>query len=156
MHNTLRFGMGLAAIGLLMSSIAPVFASVNDKDELSAPDVRGIQRRVAPNEVTLNGKTLFLVPCGAGGLSAAERAEVIRERLDDITTHFVIGAGSVAVSEVEPDTFAIRVDGQLLATVEPAMARAVGDADAVILADRWAERVRETLPMARQVAVRRR
>jgi len=157
MQHKIKIGtILLVLVGCLIESV-PAHASDNDKAELAASDVRGIQRKIAPNEVTLAGKTLFRVPTGAGGLSAAERADVIRERLEDIATHYIVGAGQVTVTESKPDTFVIAIAGESLATVEPTTAKAAGAKDAATLADTWADKVRENLPtirMARQIAVR--
>lgn len=153
---------GIAAVlaaGSMVLALAPAFGSPPEDEELSAPDVRGIQRRVAPNEVTLAGKSLFRVPNGVGGLTAAERADVIRQRLEDIAAHYVVGAGTVDVAQTGADTFVIQVAGESLATVETTTAKAAGYGDAETLASVWADRVRETLPEARrtrQVAVEKR
>jgi hypothetical protein len=114
--------------------------------------VRGIQRKVASNEVAINGKTLFAVPVGNGDLSATERADIIRERLEEIAAHYVVGAGAVTVTPSGPDTFVVAVGGETVATVEPRLARAVGAADTETLAKNWASVIRETLPRMRPAA----
>lgn len=140
---------------LLMAGITlPAFAGTNDAQELSAPDVVGRQRRVASNEVTLNGKTLFVVPVGSGSLTAADRADIIRERLEDIAAHYV-GNSAVTVTQAGEDTFVVAVAGESVATVEPRLAQAAGADSAKALAQTWARSVRESLAKpAMQVSVR--
>ncbi|MBC8135579.1 MAG: hypothetical protein H8F28_06815 [Fibrella sp.] len=140
----------LAAI--LIGTALPSVADTNDAAELSAPDVRGIQRKIAPNEVAINGKTLFMVPVGTGTLSATERADIIRERLEEIAAHYVVGSGAVTVTPSGMDTFVVAVGGEPVATVEPRLARAAGTSDTEKLAQNWASAIRETLPRMRPVA----
>lgn len=137
---------------VLTAVTVPALADGNDAEELNAPDVRGIQRKVAPNEVVLNGKTVFVVPVGNGTLSAAERADVIRERLEEIAAHYVVGAGAVTVTPSGADTFVVAVAGEPIATVEPRLARAAGASDSESLAQNWASAIRETLPKMRPTA----
>ncbi|MBC8140164.1 MAG: hypothetical protein H7Y38_01845 [Armatimonadetes bacterium] len=133
----------LAAL-LMAGATFPAFADDNYAAEMSAPDVIGIQRKVAPNEVTLNGKTLFVVPVGSGTLSAADRADIIRERLEDIAAHYV-ASNAVTVSQGGEDTFVVAVAGESVATVEPRLAEAAGADSAKALALVWAKSVRESL-----------
>jgi len=147
---------GIVAMACAVAAVMPVWAASDDKAELSAPDVKGTQRRVAPNEVTLGGKTLFTVPIGSGDMTAAERADVIRDRLEDIAAHYVVGSETVTVTQVGADTFLLAVGGESVATVEPRLARAAGANDTEALAQNWADSLREALPkarVARQVAV---
>lgn len=137
---------------VLTGMALPAFADGNDAEELNAPDVRGIQRKIAPNEVAINGKTVFVVPVGNGTLSAAERADVIRERLEEIAAHYVVGSGAVTVTPSGPDTFVVAVAGEPEATVEPRLARAAGASDTEALAQNWASAIRESLPKMRQAA----
>ena len=130
----------------------PSFADGNDAAELNAPDVQGIQRKVAPNEVAVNGKTLFSVPVGNGTLSASERADIIRERLEEIAAHYVAGSGAVTVTPSGADTFVVAVGGEPVATVEPRLARAAGAPNTKTLAQDWASAIRETLPRVQTVA----
>ncbi len=141
----------LAAAVILIGAAVPTFADTDDAAELSAPDVRDIQRRIAPNEVVLNGKTLFAIPVGTGNLSAPERADIIRERLEEIATHYVVGSSAVTVTASGTDTFVVAVGGQPVATVEPRLARAVGMSDTEALAQNWASAIRESLPCPRPV-----
>lgn len=149
MRKQIMFG-GLVAI--LVGMAMPVVADVNEAAELAASDVRGIQRKIAPNEVAINGRTLFVVPVGTGNLSATERADIIRERLEEIVAHYVIGSGAVTVTPSGVDTFVVAVAGEAVATVEPRLARAAGVSDTKALAQDWASAIRETLPRTRPVA----
>lgn len=149
MRNNITLG-ALAAI--LLGMAVPSFADVNEAAELSAPDVRGMQRKLAPTEVAINGKTLFEVPVGSGDLSAAQRADIIRERLEEIAAHYVVGSGAVTVTPSGVDTFVVAVGGEPVATVEPRLARASGARDTETLAKNWASAIRETLPRMRSSA----
>ena len=150
-------GAAVFAGVLLFAVSAPAFASTEGQEELNAPDVRNVQRRVASDEVVLNGRTVLRVPVGSGGLSAAERTEVIRERLEEIAARFDAGAASVTVTQSGADTFVVAVGGDAVATVEPRLARASGAANAEVLAEGFADALRKTLPLgrARQVAMAR-
>lgn len=151
-------GAALLASILLFAVSTPVFASTESQEELNAPDVRSVQRRVASDEIVLNGRTVLRVPVGTGGLSAAERADIIRERLEEIAARFVADARSVTVTQSGADTFVVAVGGESVATVEPRLARASGAASAEILAERFADALRKTLPWggSRQVAMAKR
>ena len=148
-------GAILFAAITLLGCAAPVWASTDSEAELTASDVRGIQRKIAPNEITLNGRTIFRVPVGSGALSASERAAVIRERLEEIATHFVIGSDSVTVTQNDADTFVVAVGGETVASIEPRLARASGATSAETLALHFANVLRQTLSQtgARQVAL---
>ncbi|MBC7806047.1 MAG: hypothetical protein H7145_07835 [Akkermansiaceae bacterium] len=149
MRKRITFGM-LAAV--LMGMTTLTVADTDDTAELAAPDVRGVQRKIAPNEVAINGKTLFTVPVGNGALSAPERADIIRERLEEIAAHYLAGSGAVTVTPSGVDTFVVAVAGEPIATVEPRLARAVGAPDTETLARNWATAIRQNLPKARITA----
>lgn len=151
MHKRYTWGTVFAAT---LFAVLPTFAHTSDAQELNAPDVRGSQRKVAANEVTLNGKTLFVVPVGTGNLSAAERADIIRERLEEIAAHYVVADNAVTVVQSGNDTFVVAVAGETVATVEPSLARAAGAKNAATLAQAWADSVRVSLskPVARVAA----
>lgn len=146
-----KITQGILAV-ILAGMVVPVFADTDDREELNASDVRGIQRKIAPNEVAINGKTVFVVPVGNGNLSAADRADVIRERLEEVAAHYVVGAGAVTVTPSGIDTFVVAVAGEPIATVEPRLARAAGASDTEALAQNWASAIRETLPRMRPAA----
>lgn len=141
--------LAAAALTLVEGLVNAVGATTPEKDELNAPDVKGIQRRVAPNEVVVGGQSIFRVPTGAGGLSAAERADIISDRLEDVMAHYVVGAGSVQIKETAPDMFVIAISGEPLVTVEAQTAKAAGADNAESLATTWAERLRTALPALR-------
>ena len=87
-------------------------------------------------------------------MTAAERADVIRERLEDIAVHYT-DANAVTVAQVGEDTFVVAVAGQSVATVEPRLAAAAGADSAQTLAQSWANSLRNSLAKpATQVSVR--
>ena len=140
-----KYIAGVLAV-LATTGITQARAETNDAAELAAPDVRGVQRKVAPNEVAFNGKTLFVVPTGTGRLSAAERAAIIRDRLEEVAAHYAGGPDAVSVTQTGSDTFVVAVAGDPVATVEPRLARTSGAPNAEALAEIWAESLRHALP----------
>ncbi|MBP6965091.1 MAG: hypothetical protein KBC96_11860 [Armatimonadetes bacterium] len=90
-------------------------------------------------EVLMGDKVLLRIRTAAGGLSAAQRGQVVAERLNELTGEATkpesITTGKVNGQDV------VLVDGQMLVTADPAHARINGTTPAV-LAQRWAENLR--------------
>jgi len=98
-------------------------------------------------EITYSGNLLFRIRTAAGGYTAAQRAEAVKERLVPILSMQELHPSEIRVVQEKPKLdAAIYVRDRLLITVDPDMARANGNGDPLDLANVWAERVRRILP----------
>ncbi len=97
--------------------------------------------------ITLNGQTVMRIRTGAGGYTAEQRADAVRNRLVPILSLRRLQPGDVTVQLVNPNQSNILVRGRLLLTVDQTLAKANGEAPEQ-LAEAWAANLRETLPAA--------
>jgi hypothetical protein len=98
-------------------------------------------------EITYSGRLLFRIRTGAGGYTAEQRAEAIKERMIPILSMEELKPDEIRVVQEQPKgDAAIYVRDRLLITVDRGMALANGNGDPADLARLWADRVRQILP----------
>ncbi len=96
--------------------------------------------------ISVSGEELFRIRAGAGGYTAAQRADKVRERLVPILSLPALKADDVVIRQSRPgQDAAIYVRGLLLVTVDRTLASA-NRAKPFALASHWADRLREVLP----------
>lgn len=97
--------------------------------------------------VTFSGQVLLRIRTGAGGYTAEQRADAVRERLP-----LILGLINLRPSEItvqQPHRYMdanIYVRDRLLITVDKTLAQANGNNDPGDLARQWADRMRHILP----------
>jgi len=99
------------------------------------------------NTVTYSGQILMRIRTGAGGYTAEQRAEAVKERLGPILSLENLKPEEVTVrQERAKQDASIYVRDRLLITVDRTLARANGNGDPGALARAWADRLRGILP----------
>lgn len=87
---------------------------------------------------------------GAGGYTAEQRAEAVRERLVPILSMENLTPDDVAIRQTRPNQDAhIFVRDRLLITVDRTLTQANGGGDPYTLASAWAEKLRMVLPQVK-------
>jgi hypothetical protein len=105
----------------------------------------------ADTVISLGGRQIMNIRTGAGGYTAQQRADAVRERLVPILSIISLTPEDVSVRQQRPGQDAgIYVRGHLLVTVDRTLARTDGMSP-FKLADKWAARLASVLP---QVDVR--
>lgn len=145
------FGVGLWALAgwpvLAQAAPAVTVRTISQADE-PGPVVAD----QAP-EVVIGGRVVMRIRTGAGGLTPDERADAVRRRLGPILTMTDLSPEDVQVVQREAGaTASIYVRNRLLITADKNLARA-NDTSPGLLAEKWAEILREVLPEV-QVEVR--
>lgn len=96
--------------------------------------------------ISVSGEPLFRIRAGAGGYTAEQRADQVRERLIPILSLPALMADDVVIRQSRPgQDAAIYVRGLLLVTVDRTLASA-NRSKPFALASHWAERLRDVLP----------
>lgn len=138
-----------ATIALLLSGaavvLAPAAAGAQEMgtatSDLKAASVRN------GHAITHSGYTLMRIRTGAGGMTAEQRAEAVKERLVPILSLENLRPEDITVRQERPKQDAgLYVRDQLLITVDRDLARANGNGDPGDLARAWAERLKDILP----------
>lgn len=105
------------------------------------------QSRQQGATVTYSGQTLMRIRTGAGGYTAEQRAEQVRDRLPSILSLENLTPDDVTVKQSRPyQDASIYVRDRLLITVDRTLARANSNNDPGDLAKAWAEHLRGILP----------
>lgn len=96
--------------------------------------------------ISISGEPLFRIRAGAGGYTAEQRADKVRERLIPILSLPNLQAADIAIRQSRAGQDAsIYVRGLLLVTVDRTLASA-NRTKPFLLADHWANRLRAVLP----------
>ena len=100
--------------------------------------------------ITLGGQIIMRIRTGAGGYTAVQRAEAVRERLVEILSQENLRPADVTVRQTRfRQDASIYVRDRLLITVDRTLSQANGNGDPAALANNWAQRLRNVLPQLR-------
>lgn len=102
---------------------------------------------IETDTILLKGKVVMRITAGAGGASPADRAAVVRQRLQQSLTLPGLLAQDIVIRQARAgQEAAIYARDRLLVTVDPEMAQMSGQKEPLDLATTWTLNLRALLP----------
>ncbi len=98
----------------------------------------------ATGQIALDNVSFFVIPGNAGGLTLAQRCEIVDTRITEILSHGVLGPVTVKPIRGKPTVY---VGRYRLITVYPRDARNAGVKCSQQLAERWVASTAQALPV---------